>query len=637
MDNIIDFPKLMNAPTITLFLETTTPYAKGRFIAEYISKIMFIKGDKLYILNKYKAYEAYTDIESKILNIITKLYDESESTLSGIKRLEITKKHPGLIHKYNSNNAIKQFLPQLRARIANENIVLNLTIGELHFENGFLDTKTGKFAQRTDKHFITKYIPREYKKSTEKERNIVLNEFNKIYPNKEDRDLVLGNISISLSWKAPLNQTSLFLIGHGSAGKSFVMETLMNVLGPYVQKLKSDVLSGSETNMNKVLNTLQDEIQTLIIWINEMKDQKMDSSVYKDLCDGNIQTVRLFKDGNNGFKHNAYVVATSQNMPNITMDTGTSRRIVGYTHTSRFSDGTGTDDNPQIDEENHIYLKNINLHAKLEPYCNAVIDIFVKYCMAWCENNKIYDVSKSENFQTSTALITETNNYMQDFIDSRLEIVGDKNDKLNKISKDRMKELYLKMYPERHIAPQQLLQALKSRNIAYDKDERCFNVRGSYMGVKERKITSVEFVDEVDELSGEPLKDENQIKLEQQAKQIQELLLKLKELEDDNTKLKSVVKMKTILEREPDILIEVVKEVCATTDYLSTADDEPEPEPEVFIQPKKKLQKKKEKTPSKKISKSKEEEIAFAKSFTGEEDESPEIEDKCDEGHIMIW
>jgi hypothetical protein len=214
---------------------------------------------------------------------------------------------------------------------------------------------------------------------------------------------------------------------------------------------------------------------------------------------------------------------------------------------------------------------------------------------------------------------------MQDFIDSRLVITANSADK---IGKDRMRSLYLQMFPDKHITTLQIISELKDRKLVYNKDMRDNHVKGCFINVKERSDS---------EIMDEDVKDENQMKIEQQAKQIEELLLKLKALEDDNTKLKSVVKMKTTLETEPEIVEVVVKELETITDYLSTADDEPEQEPEVFIQPKKKLLKKKEKATTKKISKTKEEEKAFAASFTGEEDEDPELNDNDDGGHIVIW
>ena len=626
MENYSDFENLFTPNEIDNFLTDTSPITRAKAIATCLKNFCFIKcngkAETLYIRMKNKTYSTESSVERCLLTIICTLFTNSirDMTKNNWDEYQtVYAKYKEVILTLRNNSTIRSYLPQLMTVITKNDIVLDFTIGEIHFENGYINTTTGTFHERTNNHYVSKYIKRNYTKASKEDIHSMMKLYSQIYPDETDRDLVLGNMSIALSWKAPQNQTSLFLIGTGSAGKSFVLETLQSTLGPYFQKLKNDTFS-NEKDRNKILNTFYNNPQSLYIWINEFDDKKMATSVYKDMCDGNIDTVRLYEDGNHSFKHNGYVIATGNKLPNMITDTGTKRRIESYTHTSTFVDKI-----EDVDESKNIFIKDEELLEKIVPFYDAIIDIFVAYCVKWNNNKSIYSTSKSENFQSSIDLINSSNDTMQDFIDSRLVITANSADK---IGKDRMRSLYLQMFPDKHITTLQIISELKDRKLVYNKDMRDNHVKGCFINVKERSDS---------EIMDEDVKDENQIKIEQQAKQIEELLLKLKALEDDNTKLKSVVKMKTTLETEPEIVVEDIKEVCTTTDYLSTADDEPEPEPEVLVQPKKKLQKKKDKAPSKKLSKSKEEEKAFAESFTGEEDESPEIEDTCDEGHIVIW
>ena len=80
------------------------------------------------------------------------------------------------------------------------------------------------------------------------------------------------------------------------------------------------------------------EPQYRISWINEPKDTKMDISLFKTFCDGTINTVSLYKDGSNAFKHYSKLIGTSNTMPNIQIDTGSERRISGLTCESHFTD-----------------------------------------------------------------------------------------------------------------------------------------------------------------------------------------------------------------------------------------------------------------------------------------------------------
>jgi len=626
MENYSDFEKLFLVNDIDGFLEDYSPIVRAKSIASILHNYCFIKCngkiETLYIRMKNGTYTAEKSVERYLLTIICTFFTQSlvEIQKDNDDFRKLTKKYgDDEVFNIRGNASIRSYLPQLISVLTKNNIVLDTTIGEIHFENGYINTTTGKFHQRNNSHFVSKYIKRKYTKATNEDIKSMMKLYSQIYPDETDRNLVLGNLSIALSWKAPQNQTSLFLIGTGSAGKSFVLETLQATMGPYFQKLKNDTFS-NDKDRNKVLNTFYNNPQSLFIWINEFDDKKMTTSVYKDMCDGNIDTVRLYEDGNHSFKHNGYVAATGNKLPNMITDTGTKRRIRSYTHVSHF-----TDKIEDVDESNNIYLKDEELLEKIIPFYDAIVDIFVGYCVKWNKNKNIYDTSKSENFQSSIDLINSSNDTMQDFIDSRLVITKTQSDK---IGKDKMRSLYLQMYPDKHISTLQIISELKDRKLIYNKDARDNHVKGCFVGVKER---TDDIIDEVDPLSGEPPKDENEIKLEQQAKQIEELMQKLKQLEEDNEKLKSVVKMKTVLESEPTAPVIVAEnEVEPQSEELSTASEaEPEEEEVSLIEPPKKLKVIRKKTPVKK-SKFNEEAEQFAQTFKAQKEEYIKIEDDTD-------
>ena len=106
---------------------------------------------------------------------------------------------------------------------------------------------------------------------------------------------------------------------------------------------------------------------------------------------------------------------------------------------------------------------------------------------------------------------------------------------------------------------------------------------------------------------------------------------KLKQLEEDNEKLKSVVKMKTVLESEPTAPVIVAEnEVEPQSEELSTASEaEPEEEEVSLIEPPKKLKVIRKKTPVKK-SKFNEEAEQFAQTFKAQKEEYIKIEDDTD-------
>ena len=60
------------------------------------------------------------------------------------------------------------------------------------------------------------------------------------------------------------------------------------------------------------------------------------------------------------YSHHSKVVLTSNEMPNIKMDTGIASRIVSYHHVSHF-----TDDEKMVDHSKHVYLKDKDLLSTL--------------------------------------------------------------------------------------------------------------------------------------------------------------------------------------------------------------------------------------------------------------------------------
>ena len=95
--------------------------------------------------------------------------------------------------------------------------------------------------------------------------------------------------------------------------------------------------------------------------INEPEDTKIDDSLFKDHCDGKIQTTSLYKDGSNDFQHYSKMVFTSNTFPNIKIDSGSVRRVDSFTHTSKF-----IKDKKSIDESKFIFYADLDFLKNVE-------------------------------------------------------------------------------------------------------------------------------------------------------------------------------------------------------------------------------------------------------------------------------
>ena len=116
---------------------------------------------------------------------------------------------------------------------------------------------------------------------------------NKIYPNKADRDYLFMTLGLSLTGKSCSDQTMLFSIGVGSTGKSTIMELCKLLLEDYIFTLPKQTFTKGYAKIDKVLNTYAKRPYIRISHINEAEDAKINDSLFKDHCDGKIQTTSL--------------------------------------------------------------------------------------------------------------------------------------------------------------------------------------------------------------------------------------------------------------------------------------------------------------------------------------------------------
>jgi len=393
------------------------------------------------------------------------------------------------------------------------------------FNNGYVDLKDGSFKQRNhNEHYITEYISRDYEPSTKKQQKKILKFIKKTYPNEDDLKCILLNLGSALSGKSNSDQTNLFLLGKGSSGKSTLMLLTLATIECYFKELQSDTFSHGNTKIDKILNTFTKTPHIRIIWVNEMKDTKIDETLFKSFCEGKLQTTKVYEDGTFNFPHYGKCFITANTMPNIKVDSGVSRRFVGYTHTSEF-----THDKTKVNEENHIYEVNKNFVDDIIEMnlLNAWFDILCKYCKKWLNGKK---PKYTLNFQETKSTVMDSNDIFQDFIDSELRITNNPNDK---IGKDLMYQLFKTKYPKKYLTILQVINSLKEKKLTYDCQRRYEKVKGSFIGVC--------IADDRDDNPEEEIENNNTNKQDT----IEQQLLKLKKdnelLKAENEKLKSQI------------------------------------------------------------------------------------------------
>lgn len=470
---------LLTSEEIEQLVTSMFPNDKANTIAKGLCNYCFINKGMIYFLESNITYShlPLTVGKSKLVTIITSYIQKSFQSLSKSKQKKLKSKYDKF-YKIFLNADVSQYYDQIITVLEGKKIVFDTTPYEIHFNNGYYDLQHNKFKQRElHKHYVTQYIQRDYVKSSEDERDKMMEHIRKIYPDNEDMNCILLTLGSALSGKSNVDQDTLFLLGVASAGKSFIMELSQKTFECYFKELKNDTFSHNNSKIDKILNSFANNPQIRITWVNEIKDVKIDETLFKKFCEGKLQTTKLYEDESHDITHNSKSFITANTMPSMKIDSGVVRRFKGYTHVSKFVD------NPdEVDESNHIYLKDKYLLDNIVKHnlLNAWFDILAKYCYKWSKGEK---PKFNKNFTETKDSVVNTNDIMQDFIDGYF-IKTDKSS--DRISKEQMETYFKKQYPDKHLSMVQLITSLKDKGLHYNASMRVDGVRGCFTNIKLR-------------------------------------------------------------------------------------------------------------------------------------------------------
>ena len=440
---------------------------------------------------------------------------------------------------------------QLFTYLTREDVKLDEYTWKIHFRNGYMNLKNHKFYKRQiGVDNITYFIDADYKKSTKENVDKIQATLKKIYPNQKDKDFALSYLGKALIGQPEVDQDSLFFLGKGSGGKSTLLELMNIAFKEYVHKFTPKMFEDGNSKIDKILNRFDQQKYIRVAEVDEFSDKKVDPGLFKDVINGVVETTKLYSDGDIKIKIYAKLAGTANTMPRFNIqDTGTSRRFRGITHVSKFVDSP-----EEVDEANNIYLKDKHLCSSIQNnpnLINAIADIFFSYCKDYYDG-RVYEIP--ENVEETTSDVTTVNDFIQDFIDTNLEIT---NDPLDRISKDLMMKLFNEAQTQaqsnKHLSQTQLLSLLKEKDIKYGAKLRSkSNAQGCYTGVKVRELpesTAVIYSDK---------KENKTDQLKEYQKQIELLQKQIKEL-TEKTQPKKIVKKVEKIEQTTDDDEEMLK------------------------------------------------------------------------------
>ena len=533
---------LLDYTNLETLITTQFPNEKAKLISSKLLNYLFIQNSTLYILQKNRTFKAIIgDADKHLMTMTTMLIELSIKSLSDKNQELLRLKYEKRFKIINDNRDVKTYYDQLYIYLNPvDEVKFDITPIELHFNNGYIDLTTGELKQRNKKHRITKYIKRDYEPSSKSQRNYLRETIiNRIYPDESERNCILSVLGSALSGLCERDQTSLFLIGNGSSGKSTMLEITEMAIECYFKSLNSETFSQSSTKIDKIFNSYMYDPQIRISFINEPKDERMDAERYKAFIDGKCITTRLYKEEAHTVYHSSKVITCANTLPNLKIDSGTKRRFFAGQHKSTF-----VDDKNKVDKSKNVYLKNKNIKQEIieKGLLNAWIDILVQKCVKWLNGDEI-DYSCFKEVQ---AEMQDSNDIIQDFIDGEIHQTDDAKDK---IGKDGMHKRFSEKYPKKFLNVLQIITSLKEKGLNYNSQVRFNGVKGSFIGVK---FKSYHNPDGIDDTIDDTVDEKEELK-----KQIEQLKMiieksKAKKEEPKKKKTKKVKEDETDDENEDD-------------------------------------------------------------------------------------
>jgi phage/plasmid-associated DNA primase len=286
--------------------------------------------------------------------------------------------------QYSKNNALSNTYQMLLNKLSCVKCSIIFDVGadnyyNIHFKNGVYDLKKG-FRSRIETDYVTKYLDYDYLPLTDISQEIqddVLGFFNKVQPNKEQRDFTLGYLAYCLTGDAT-KQIFKMNIGHtASNGKSTELSIHEKCFKNYTQKIDNKVLLMNFEKRHKHLVDLISQPIRLVYFEEMPKGKKLDVEFIKDFVDGKTISCEIMFGTKSEIKIQAKLMSVSNHDFQVDTDAGILRRGRVQKYESKFI----SKDDGVLDEANHIYEKIDGFENKFDDvlYKNAYFHLLLNY------------------------------------------------------------------------------------------------------------------------------------------------------------------------------------------------------------------------------------------------------------------
>jgi phage/plasmid-associated DNA primase len=369
---------------------------------------------------------------------------------------------------------------------------LNHQTHTLQFRNGRYDLKEGTFSSRTKEDYVSITLDYDYTSTVDEAKVKYLEEV--IRRTCNDNEVCFNSM---LKWLGycitgeVCESKFMCHIGYtASNGKTTICKILEAVFPIYVASMRREAFSVTQNaNAHKDLAKLKDK-PIRFVYVEEIDKDKLNIALIKDIAGGNDKL-------ENQVMHSTTTTLKVQMKLNLLSnkdlvfdtDEGMKRRGFMMVYKNKF---VSKDDLPR--DKPGFYSTDPTLMAKLATldFKLALLHILLPFSKHYYDNGLKLDAS----FTSAYTSLCSDNDEMGDFLDTRVEITNNPEDR---IGKDDFTDAY-NLHMKKNLRFIHLLSHIKRFNLEYNKGVRANGNRGCVVGVKWIPAeTSVEFVDEPQE------------------------------------------------------------------------------------------------------------------------------------------
>lgn len=368
---------------------------------------------------------------------------------------------------------------------------LNHQTNTIQFKNGSYDLKLGAFRPRVKADYVSTTLDYDFTETVDESKVKYLEQvLRRTCNDSEDvYSSMLKWLGYCLTGEVCESKFMCHIGYTASNGKTTICKILREVLPIYVASMNNKTFDLTYTKVHKEFAKLKDA-PIRFVYVEELSKDKLNVSLIKDITGGTNHLENEVMFGTTTSLQVQFKLNLISNHDIVfETDEGMKRRGFMMWYKNKF---VPKDEVPK--NKPGFYPIDTTLMEKLAQvdYKNAFLHLVMPHSKEYYANGLKLHPSFTSNY---TSLCSD-NDEMGDFLEARVEITGNPEDRIGKDDFTTAYNLHLK----KNLRFIHLLSHLKRNNLEYNKAVRAGGARGCIVGVKwkEEESVAVEFNDDAE-------------------------------------------------------------------------------------------------------------------------------------------